>query len=155
LASSRSTSTSQFTVLRTIAGREASVALVLELRAAAESGIYSILVPPDVRGYIIVEAEGIHVVQKAVRGLKHVRGRVAGSITFEEVERLVRVKSPIEELRPGDIVEIVAGPFKGLRAAVRTVNVAKNEVEVEILEAAYPLKVFLPGDSVKLAERRR
>lgn len=155
MASSRSTSTTQFAVLRTISGREVSVALILELRATGEGGIYSILVPPDVKGYIIVEAEGIHVVQRAAKGVKHVRGRVAGSITFEEVERLVKVKSPIEELKPGDIVEIVAGPFKGLRAAVRTVNVAKNEVEVEILEATYPLKVFLPGDSVKLAERRR
>lgn len=155
MASSRSTSITQFAVLRTISGREMSVALILELRAAGEDGVYSILVPPDVKGYIIVEAEGIHVVQKIAKGVKHVRGRVTGSITFEEVERLVKVKSPIEELKPGDVVEIVAGPFKGLRAAVRSVNVAKNEVEAEILEATYPLKVFLPGDSVKLAERRR
>ena len=145
---------SQFAVLRTISGKELSVALVLELRASSEAGIYGILIPPDLKGYIIVESDGIHSVQKIVKGVKHVRGRITGSITYEEVERLVKVKSPLEELRPGDVVEVVAGPFKGLKATVRSVNLAKNEVEVEILEAAYPLKVFLPGDNVKPAGKR-
>ncbi|MCS7098817.1 MAG: transcription elongation factor Spt5, partial [Sulfolobales archaeon] len=141
-------SSSQFAVLRTISGKELNVALVLELRAASESGIYGILIPPDLKGYIIVESDGLHSVQRIVKGMKHVRGRVAGSVAYEEVERLVKVRSLLEELKPGDVVEVIAGPFKGLKATVRTVNIPKNEVEVEILEAAYPLKVFLPGDNV-------
>ncbi|MEM1623354.1 MAG: transcription elongation factor Spt5 [Sulfolobales archaeon] len=145
---------SQFAVLRTISGKELNVALVLELRAAGETGIYGILIPPDMKGYVIVESDGLHSVQKIVKGVKHVRGRVAGSVTYEEVERLVKVRPPLEELKPGDVVEIVAGPFKGLKATVRTVNVSKNEVEVEILEAAYPLKVFLPGDDIKPVGKR-
>ncbi|MCX8184806.1 MAG: transcription elongation factor Spt5 [Sulfolobales archaeon] len=150
----RENTLSQFAVLRTISGKELNVALVLELRAASETGIYGILIPPDLKGYIIVESEGLHSVQKIVKGVKHVRGRVAGSVTYEEVERLVRVRSPLEELKPGDVVEVVAGPFKGLKATVRTVNISKNEVEVEILEAAYPLKVFLPGDNIKPVSKR-
>lgn len=146
--------TSQFAVLRTVSGKELNVALVLELRASKEPGIYGILIPPDVRGYVIVESDGLHSVQRAAKGIKHVRGRVTGSVTYEEVERLVKVRSPLEELKPGDLVEIIAGPFKGLKATVRTVNLPKNEVEVEILEAAYPLKVFLPGDNVKPVSRR-
>ncbi len=145
---------SQFAVLRTVSGKEFNVALVLELRASRETGIYGILIPPDVRGYVIVESDGLHSVQRVAKGVKHVRGRVTGSVTYEEVERLVRVRSPLEELKPGDVVEVIAGPFKGLKATVRTINLSKNEVEVEILEAAYPLKVFLPGDNVKPASRR-
>ncbi len=144
----------QFAVLRTVSGKELNVALVLELRASRESGIYGILIPPDVKGYVIVESDGLHSVQRVAKGVKHVRGRVAGSVTYEEVERLVRVRSPLEELGPGDLVEVIAGPFKGLKATVRTVNLSKNEVEVEILEAAFPLRVFLPGDSIKPVSRR-
>ena len=150
----RREASTQFAVLRTISGKELNVALVLELRASSEPGVYGILIPPDVKGYIIVESDGLHSVQRIVRGVKHVRGRVAGSVTYEEVERLVRVKSPLEDLKPGDIVEIVAGPFKGLKATVRSISMAKNEVEVEILEAAYPLKVFLPGDNIKPVSKR-
>lgn len=150
----RSEASTQFAVLRTISGKELNVALVLELRASTESGIYGILIPPDVKGYIIVESDGLHSVQRILKGVKHVRGRVAGSVTYDEVERLVRVRSPLEGLKPGDIVEVVAGPFRGLKASVRSINTARNEVEVEILEAAYPLKVFLPGDNIKPVSRR-
>ena len=57
-------------------------------------------------------------------------------------------------LEEGDIVEIIGGPFRGMKAKILRVEVAKNEVILNILESAYPLQITVPGDYVKLVRKR-
>ncbi|RLG88682.1 MAG: transcription elongation factor Spt5, partial [Thermoprotei archaeon] len=142
---------SKYVVLRTTAGQEVNVALMLE--AASKSvkarGIYSIIVPPEIKGYIIIETEGLHVVHRVARDIKHVKGKAMGSLRRDEVERLIKVKPPIEELKPGDIVEIISGPFKGLKASVVSVDMQKNLVTLNILEASFKMEATIPADNVR------
>jgi len=94
-------------------------------------------------------------VEKAIAGIKHVRSRVPGVVTFPEVERYIVVKPVIEELDDEDIVEIVGGPFKGMRAKISRVDKTKEEVTLELLEATFTLPITVHGDYVKLVEKAK
>ena len=148
-------STAIFAV-RTTAGQEKNVANLIA--AKVETGnlpIKAILVPETLKGYVFVEADGPHLVEKAIAGIKHVRSRVPGIVTFSEVERYIIVKPVIEELDVNDIVEIVGGPFKGMRAKITRVDKTKEEVTLELLEATFTLPITVHADYVKLVEKAK
>jgi len=148
-------STSVFAI-RTTAGQEKNVANLIANRVEANNlPIKAILVPEVLKGYIFVEADGPHFVEEAIAGIKHVRSRVKGVVSFSEVERYVVIKPVIEELDTGDIVEIVGGPFKGMRARITRVERAKEEVTIELLEASFTLPITVHADYVKLVEKAR
>jgi transcriptional antiterminator NusG len=92
-------------------------------------------------------------VEKAIAGVKHVRSRVPGVVTFPEVERYIVVKPVIEELDEDDLVEVVGGPFKGMRAKITRVDKAKEDVTLELLEATFTLPITVHADYVKLIEK--
>ncbi len=136
--------------IRVTARQEVNVALLMEAKAKAQNlKVYSILVPPDIKGYLMVEAPGIHVVQELSRDIKHVKGQASGIVKFEEVERILKPIPIVEGISEGEIVEVIAGPFRGMRAQVVRVDRARNEVVLNILEAAYPLQVTVPADYVR------
>ena len=89
------------------------------------------------KGYVFIEADGPHSVEKAITGVKHVRSRVPGVVAFQEVERYIVVKPVIEKLDENDLVEVVGGPFKGMRAKITRVDKAKEDVTLELLEATF------------------
>jgi len=104
-------STAVFAV-RTTAGQEKNVANLIEAKVKMnELQIKAVLVPELLKGYVFIEADGPHSVEKAITGVKHVRSRVPGVVTFPEVERYIVVKPVIEELDEDDLVEVVGGPL--------------------------------------------
>jgi transcriptional antiterminator NusG len=140
--------------VRTIAGRELDVTLIIETRTRDENlPIYSIVASPLIKGAIIVESPAAYHVSNAIQGLRYAKGLVPGILDPNEVERIIKPKAVVETLKPGDIVEIIAGPFKGMKAQVVRTNPAKNEVVLNVLEVEYPLQVTVPGDSVKPARQ--
>jgi transcriptional antiterminator NusG len=121
-------STAVFAV-RTTTGQEKNVANLLAAKVETNNlPIKAILVPEMLKGYVFIEADGPHSVEKVIAGIKHVRSRVPGVVTFPEVERYIVVKPVIEELDEDDIVEIVGGPFKGMRAKITRVDRTKQDV---------------------------
>ncbi len=148
-------STSIFAV-RTTAGQEKNVADLISARIELKKiPIKSILVPESLRGYIFLEAEGPHYVEEAIAGVKHIRSRVPGKVDLSEVERYIVSKPVIEELEVNDIIEIISGPFKGMRAKITRIDRSKNEVTLELLEAAFTLPITVHSDYVKLVEKAK
>jgi transcriptional antiterminator NusG len=148
-------STAVFAV-RTTAGQEKNVANLIEARSKmGEIPIKAVLVPEMLKGYVFIEADGPHSVEKAIAGVKHVRSRVPGIVTFQEVERYIVVKPVIEELDDDDLVEVVGGPFKGMRAKITRVDKAKEDVTLELLEATFTLPITVHADYVKLVEKAK
>jgi len=140
--------------VRTTAGQEKNVANLLAARV--ETGklpIRAILVPEMLKGYVFIEADGPHFVEKAITGIKHVRSRVPGVVDFSEVERYIVIKPVIEELDDEDIVEVVGGPFKGMRARITRIDRTKEEVTLELLEATFTMPITVHADYVKLVEK--
>ncbi len=143
-----------FFPVRTVVGRELDIALIIENRAKSMNlDIRSIIVPPRTRGYIIVEAPSHYVVNVAIRDLKYVRGRVGRRMSEDDVMKLIKVEPIVTKINVGDIVEIIGGPFRGMKAKVEAKDEERNEVVLSLLEASYPLQITLSADLVKPVRR--
>jgi len=140
--------------VRTTAGQERNVSKLIAGRAEANKiPIKAILVLDSLKGYIFIEAEGPHIVEQAISGIKHVKSRVPGLVSFEEIEKYIVVKPVIEELSIDDLVEVIGGPFKGMRAKITNIDRAKEEVTIELLEASFTLPVTVHADYLKLIKK--
>ncbi len=142
--------------VRTTAGQERNVADFIATKVeTSKLPIKAIFVPEMMKGYVFIEADGPHFVDEAVAGIKHVRSRVPGIVSFSEIERYIIVKPVIEELDVEDTVEIVGGPFKGMKAKITRIDKTKEEVTLELLEATFTLPITVHADYVRLAEKAK
>jgi len=140
--------------IRTTAGQEKNVATLVAAKVETNNlPVKAVLVPETLKGYVFIEADGPHIIDEAIAGIKHVRSRVPGIIGLPEVERYIVAKPVIEELDVGDIVEVVGGPFKGMRAKITRVDQTKEEVVLELLEATFTLPITVHADYVKVVEK--
>ena len=140
--------------VRTTASQERNAADLIGIRVKTNKlPILSILVPETLRGYIFLETLDPHVVDEAISGVKHAKSSIAGKIDISEVEKYLVSKSVIEEIDVRDVVEIIGGPFRGMRAVISKVNKARNEATLELLEATFTLPVTVNADYLKLIEK--
>ena len=58
----------------------------------------------------------------------------------------------MKTLQEGQLVEIISGPFKGDKAKITRVNAAKEEVTVELQEAAVKIPVTIKAENVKILQ---
>mgnify|MGYP001072358917 FL=1 len=145
----------QIYAVRTTSGQEKTVANLLMSRVALKKlPIASILAPEIIKGYILVEAAGPHYVDEAISGMKHARARTKGVIGVPAIERFLITKPVIEDLGLGDLVEVVGGPFRGLKAKITDVDEAKEELVIELLEEGFAtLPITVHADYVKLVQK--
>jgi transcriptional antiterminator NusG len=148
--------TTKIFAVKTTTGQERNVARLIAAKVAMNKiPIKAILAPETLKGYVFLEAEGPHFVEEAIGGIKHVRSRVPGIVSFAEVERYIVKKPIIEELNESDIVEVTGGPFKGMRAKITRIDKTKEEVTLELLEATFTLPITVSAEYVKLVERAK
>jgi transcriptional antiterminator NusG len=142
--------------VKTTTGQEKNVARLLTAKINTNKiPITAILIPETLRGYVFVEAEGPHLVEEAIVGIRHVRSRVPGIVSFSEIERYIVRKPIIEELSENDVVEVTGGPFKGMRAKITRIDKTKGEVTLELLEATFTLPITVHSDYVKLVQKSK
>ena len=140
--------------VRTITGQEKNVAEFLASKAEKEKiDIYSILATEDLKGYVLVEAPNRGAVEDLVRRSFKVKGIVPGEASVEELEHLLSPHKIIENIEKGDIVELIAGPFKGERGRVIRVDKHKEEVTLELIDAAVPIPVTVGVEQVKIVSK--
>ena len=141
--------------IKVTVGQERNVSMMLADKAKVEGlPIAAILSPMELRGYIIVESSAPHAVDQLIRGMRHTRERVQGMVNPAEVAHYLETRPVVEGLEIGGIVEIIAGPFKGMQAKVVRVDASKEEVTVEILEAAFTLPITVHADYVREVKGR-
>jgi len=140
--------------VRTITGQEKNVAEFLASKAEKEKiDIYSILATEDLKGYVLVEAPNRGAVEDLVRRSFKVKGIVPGEASVEELEHLLSPHKIIENIEKGDTVELIAGPFKGERGRVIRVDKNKEEVTLELIDAAVPIPVTVGAEQVKIVSK--
>lgn len=115
--------------------------------------ITSILVPDNLRGYILVESSSKIDMQDPVFKVPNLRGSVEGEIGFEEIKNFLNPEPIIASIKKGSIVELITGPFKGERAKVIRIDEPKEEVVLELIEAAIPIPVTVKGDQIRLIQK--
>lgn len=145
----------KFFVIKTTANQERVVANLMEMAVRKyRLGIYSILAPKELKGYIIVEAEKLEDLLKAIKGLPHVKGVIKGEVSFHEIEHFLTPKKAAEQIKEGYTVEIVSGPFKGELAVVKRVDESRNEITVELIEAVVPIPITVNADHVRIVDKK-
>jgi transcriptional antiterminator NusG len=143
-------------VVKTTTGQERNVARLITTKIKiSKIPIISLLVPDTLRGYVFIEADGPHLVEEAIAGVRHVRSRIPGLVSFSEIERYLIRKPVLENLFEDDVVEITGGPFKGMRAKITRIDKSKGEVTLELLEATFTLPITVHSDYVKLVQRSK
>ncbi len=141
-------------VVKTTTGQERNVARLIAAKVEmSKIPVKALLVPDVLKGYVFIEAEGPHLVEEAIAGVRHVRSRIPGLVSFAEIERYIVRKPVIEDLYEDDVVEITGGPFKGMRAKITRIDKPKGEVTLELLEATFTLPITVHSDYVKLVEK--
>ncbi len=142
--------------LKTSIGYEKKVADKVASKAKAmESGLFAILSPANLRGYIFLEGMNTDRLRESIKGIRRARGLVDGETNYEEINHFLTPKPLVSGIMPGDVVELVAGPFKGEKARVQQINESKEEITVELLEAMVPIPVTVRGDHVRVLEKER
>ena len=145
---------SKFFAIRTTGGQEHVVARLIENRIAVKKlGVQAILVLDNLKGYIVVEAPDANIAYEALAGVRHVRGQIRGELQFKEIEGFLIKKPTVTELSVDDTVEIVGGPFKGIRAKITRVDYERQEATVILLDAPYQLPVTIDANYLKLVQK--
>jgi len=145
---------SKIFAVRTTIGQERGVADMITARTNREKfEIHSVLVPHDVRGYIMVEALNKTEIEKSIKGVAHARGVLEGEIQIAEIEKFFEPEPMVTKVDVRDIVELISGPFKGEKARVIRTDVKKEEITVELFEATVPIPVTVKGDSIKVVKK--
>jgi transcription termination/antitermination protein NusG len=139
--------------VRTTVGQEQMVVDILGSKIEKEElNIYSIAVVPGLKGYILIEADNEITVRRGITDTPHVRGSgiVKGAVNIEELSGMLEAKPLMKTLEEGQVVEIISGPFKGEKAKITRVNAQKEEITVELLEAAVKIPVTIKAESIKI-----
>jgi transcriptional antiterminator NusG len=140
--------------VKTTGGQERTVATFVANKAMQKKKpIYSILALDTWKGYVLFEAPNSQVVDESIQGFKHVRSKIPGMMQFQDIEKFLVTKSMVAELSDSDIVEIVAGPFKTMRAKIVRIESAKQEVTVVLLDTPYQLPVTVDAAYLKIVQK--
>ncbi|MEO9295480.1 MAG: transcription elongation factor Spt5 [Nitrososphaera sp.] len=143
-------SDSKFFAIRTTGGQERMVADMLYTKVMAKKiGVRSVMVLDSFKGYIIVEAPDSNVAYEALAGIRHVRGQIRGDLPFKDIEGYLVKKPTVTELSVDDTVEVIAGPFKGMKAKITRVDYEKQEATVVLLDSPYQIPVTVDANYLK------
>lgn len=150
----KSTSDSKFFAIRTTGGQEHIVANILQNKINAKNlGIRSILALDNFKGYIIVEAQDSNVAYEALSGIRHARGQIRGELPFKDIEGYLIKKPVVSDLTVDDTVEVIAGPFKAMKAKITRVDYEKQEATVVLLDSPYQIPVTVDANYLKKVAR--
>ncbi|MEM4389153.1 MAG: transcription elongation factor Spt5 [Candidatus Micrarchaeia archaeon] len=138
-------------VYRLTAGQEKVVADVLYNKIQKEKiPIYALAVIDELRGYIMLEADDEIAVRQAAMRIPHIKGVLRKTMGTQEIDALIEAKQAPPAFHKGDVVELVAGPFKGEKAKIIKIDESKEEVTVELTEVAVPIPVTIKMNTIRL-----
>ncbi len=115
--------------------------------------VYSVSRPHGLRGYILLEAEGRDSAEEAVFNLPYVKEIIGKTLSYEEIENMIQPSVEDISIQEGDLVEIIAEPFKKEKAKVLRIDKQKEEVVISLLGAIVPLPVTVKLDNVRVIRR--
>ncbi|MCX8204577.1 MAG: transcription elongation factor Spt5 [Candidatus Nezhaarchaeota archaeon] len=144
-----------FYLVRTTVGQERNVMFIAEGRIK-QGGIpiKALVCIEAFKGYVLVEADAPHHAERAFVNIKHVRGVSPRKVSLSEIEGFLVPRPAIEGIDVSDVVEVVSGPFKGMRGRIVRIDKSKEEVTLELLEAPYALPIIVHADYVKVVEKK-
>lgn len=140
--------------MRVLIGQEKNVAALLAQSIKHEdTGISAILAPESMQGYIFVESDKMLDMRHPALRVPNLRSLVEGDVEFDELKSFLNPEPAMVNIIKGSIVELTSGPFKGEKAKVVRIDEAKEDVVLELIEAAVPIPVTVKGDQIRLIQK--
>ncbi|HLP80031.1 MAG TPA: transcription elongation factor Spt5 [Acidobacteriota bacterium] len=140
--------------VRCTANREDQVLDFLSSNIAKKKlAVYSAFHPHGMRGYIFIETTSLEEAQRAVYQVPYARGVLDKPVSYAEIEHMFDIVKTDVNIQKGDIAEIISGPFKRENVRITRVDKQKEEVIVELLEAAVPIPITVKMDAIKVIRR--
>lgn len=140
--------------LRTTANREDQVMdFVVSNAKRKKLEVFSAIRAHGMRGYIFLEAATKTDAEQAAFNVPYARGILPRPIDFKEIDPIIEQVKIEANIQKNDICEIISGPFKKEKAKVTRIDKAKEEVVVELLEAAVPIPITVKIDAIKVIRR--
>lgn len=140
--------------LRTTANREDQVMdFVTSNCSRKKLEVFSVIRAHGMRGYIFVEASSRTDAEQAAFNVPYARGILPKEIEYTEIEHMLEQVKKEVNIKKNDIAEIISGPFKREKCKITRIDKAKEEVVVELLEAAVPIPITVKMDAVKVIRR--
>lgn len=147
--------TASLYLVRTTVGQEKNVMFIAEGRVKQDGiPVRAMVCIEAFKGYVLVEADAPHHAERAFANIKHARGVSPRKVSLSEVEEFLVPRPAIEGIDVNDVVEVVSGPFKGMRGRIVRVDRGKEEVTLELLEAPYALPITVHADYVRVIEKK-
>ena len=134
---------------------EQALDIVAERAAKKQLNVYSLSRPHGLRGYVLIEAADYESAQEACFNQPYMKGVIPKDISYDEVKNLIEPVVAAMNIEKGDIVEIIAEPFKKEKAKVIRVDKGKEEAVVELLGAAVPIPITVKIDNIKVIRREK
>lgn len=144
------TSDSKFFAVRTTGGQEHVVVNMAYNKINSKNlPVRSILLLESFKGYIIIEALNSNIAYEALAGIRHVKGQIRGELPYKDIEGYLVKRPVVTELNIDDTVEVVAGPFKSMKAKITRVDYEKQEATVLLLDSPYQIPVTVDANYLK------
>jgi len=142
-------------IIKVITNKEERAVEMISERALKKNyNIFSVSRPHGLRGYIFLEAENRDSAEEAVYNLPYVKGIIGKTVQLKEIENMFEATTPESiSIKEGDIVEMIAEPFKKEKAKVVRIDKQKGEVVVSLLGAVVSMAVTVKLDNVKVIRR--
>ena len=151
-ADNQEESDSKFFAIRTTGGQEHIVVNLAQNRINSKKiPVRSILLLDSFKGYIIIEAPNSNIAYDALIGVRHVKGQIRGELPYKDIENYLVKKPVVSELSIDDTVEVIAGPFKSMKAKITRVDYEKQEATVLLLDSPYQIPVTVDANYLKKA----
>ena len=143
-------SDSKFFAIRTTGGQEHIVVNLAQNRINSKKiPVRSILLLDSFKGYIIIEAPNSNIAYDALIGVRHVKGQIRGELPYKDIENYLVKRPVVSELNIDDTVEVIAGPFKSMKAKITRVDYEKQEATVLLLDSPYQIPVTVDANYLK------
>ncbi len=140
--------------LRTTANREDQVLDFVSANVDRHGlEVYSIIRPHGLRGYIFLEARSREDAEQSFQGVPYAKELLRKPLEYSEIESMLEQTHVQVNIQVNDIVELIDGPFKREKAKVIRIDKMKEEVVVELLEAAVSIPITTKLDSIKVIRR--
>jgi len=115
--------------------------------------VFSVVRPHGMRSYIFLEASSKGEAEAAAYNVPYARGVLPKEVQYNEIEHMLEQVQREVNIKKNDIAEIITGPFKREKCKVSRIDKSKEEVIVELLEAAVPIPITLKFDAIKVIRR--
>ncbi len=143
-------------IIKVTTNKEERALEMISERAQKKSlGVFSLVKPHGLKGYIILEAADRDSAEEAAFNLPYVKGIIGKTVEYPEIEQMLSPKVEEINIEIGDIVEIIGQTFKGEKAKVTRIDKTKGEVVVSLLGASVPIPVTVKMDNVKVIRREK